>query len=237
MAAFELWAGRCAFLRAACYTGMMNDSLTRAILERALLLGGLLLSCPLPAVAQEQLQDRLRDCAAIEGSFKRLDCFDALAREIAGPSDEKEGVAVGKWLVEERSSGIGDDTDIYMVVRAVEKVPGEDDPVRPILVVRCEAGDTAVIFNFRRFIDQSRAEATMRIDDGELLTATLKMSASGKAFGFWQGEEAVPFARRLIGAKRLFVQVTPFGAQPVVAEFPVLEFEAAAAALRQACGW
>lgn len=206
-------------------------------IKKATLFSGLLLFWSLPANAQEKLQDGLRDCAAIAGSFKRLDCFDSLTRDIIGPSGEKEAIAKGKWLVERRNSGIGDDSDVYMVVRAVEKVPGEDDPVRPVLVVRCEAGDTAIIFNFRRFIDQSRAEATMRIDDGNLLSVTLKMSASGRAFGFWRGEEAVAFAKRLIEGKRLFVQVTPFGAQPVVAEFPVEGFKTAAKPLRDTCGW
>jgi type VI secretion system protein VasI len=189
------------------------------------------------ALAEQAIRDRLGECAAIAGSFKRLDCFDAMAREYGAEADGRDSGAAGKWLVEERNDGIGDASNVYMIVRAVEKIPGEKNPVRPILVVRCESGNTAVIFNFARFIDQSRAEATMRIDDGNLLAATLKMSASGKAFGFWQGEDAVPFAKRLIEGKRLFVQVTPFGAQPVVAEFPVEGFDAAATPLRKACGW
>lgn len=218
-----------------CYNRAMSESPASLMILLSTVL--LALAGPVTAAADEEIHGRLAECAAMAGSFKRLDCFDTLAREYGGAKDEQNDPAVGKWLVEERSSGIGDDKNVYMILRAVEKIPGEKDPVRPILVVRCESGDTAVIFNFARFIDQSRAEATMRIDDGNLLAATLKMSASGKAFGFWQGEEAVPFAKRLIEGKRLFVQVTPFGARPVVAEFPVEGFDIAVAPLRKSCGW
>ena len=189
------------------------------------------------AAADREIKDRLEECAEIAGSFKRLDCFDAVVRDIGPAAGSEDTAPTGEWLVEERAEGIGDTRNIYMLLRAVDKIPGEKDPVRPILVVRCESGNTAVIFNFARFIDQSRAEATMRIDDGNLLAATLKMSASGKAFGFWQGEDAIPFAKRLIDGKRLFVQVTPFGSQPVVAEFAVEGFEVAAESLRETCGW
>jgi len=65
----------------------------------------------------------------------------------------------------------------------------------------------------------------------------LKMSASGKAFGFWQGDKAVPFVKRLLSAKRLLVETTPFGARPVLAEFPVEGLNEAVAPLRKACGW
>jgi len=124
-----------------------------------------------------------------------------------------------------------------MVVQAVENIPGEDGEVRPVLVVRCQDRNTAVIFNFGRFIEQSRAEAALRIDDGAVLGASLKMSASSKAFGYWQGEEAIPFAKRLLGGKRLLVQVAPFGANPVLAEFPIEGFNEAVSPLRKACGW
>jgi type VI secretion system protein VasI len=69
------------------------------------------------------------------------------------------------------------------------------------------------------------------------MAASLKMSASGKAFGYWHGEEAIPFVKRLLGGKRLLVEVAPFGASPVLAEFPVAGLDMAVAPLRQACGW
>jgi type VI secretion system protein VasI len=210
----------------------MNDSLTGA---GYWLLGVLLLAgAPLPAAAGA-MEDALGECAAIAGSFKRLDCYDALARE-HGPG-QAEAAPAGKWKVEQRASGIGGGADVYMVVRAVEKIAGEEGEVRPVLVVRCENNSTAVIFNFGRFIEQSRAEAALRIDDGVVMAASLKMSASGKAFGFWQGDEAIPFIKRLLGGKRLLVQVTPFGAGPVLAEFPVEGLDSAVAPLRSACGW
>lgn len=213
----------------------MIDS--RRISGLAALAALLLAAIPMPAAGGERLEERMLECAEIAGSFKRLDCFDAVAREFGKKEGDPETGEAGEWLVEEKNSGIGEARDVYMVLRAVEKIPGEEDPVRPILIVRCESNNTAVIFNFARFIEQSRAEATMRIDDGGLLAASLKMSASGKAFGFWQGDDAIPFAKRLFGGKRLFVQVTPFGSRPVVAEFPVEGFEAASASLRKACGW
>ena len=149
------------------------------------------------------VEDGLGECAAIEGSFKRLDCYDALAREY-GPchAPRLSQSPAGKWKVEQRASGISGGTDVFMVVKAVERIPGENGEVRPVLVVRCQDNNTAVIFNFARFIEQSRAEAALRIDDGAVMAASLKMSASGKAFGFWQGEEAIPFVKRLLGGKR-----------------------------------
>ena len=184
-----------------------------------------------------ELENAFGECAAIAGSFKRLDCYDAMAREYGPAAPGDETAPAGQWKVERRASGIGDTIDVFMVVQAIESIPGKEGQVRPVLVVRCQDNDTAVIFNFARFIEQSRAEAALRIDDGAVLTASLKMSASGKAFGFWQGDEAVPFVKRLLGGKRLLVQVTPFGARPVLAEFPVEGFDEAVAPLRESCGW
>lgn len=212
----------------------MNDSPTRTGI--IFLTGLLLVALPIPAVAAT-VEEALGECATISGSFKRLDCYDALAREFGPAAAEDETVSAGAWKVEQISSGIGDVTDVYMVVRAVEDIPGKTGKVRPVMVVRCEDKNTAVIFNFARFIEQSRAEAAMRIDDGAVSAASLKMSASGKAFGFWRGDEAIPFIKRLLGAKRLLVQVTPFGAGPVLAEFPIAGLDEALPPLRQACGW
>ena len=212
----------------------MNDSLTGA---GSILLAGLLLAgAALPAVGGS-VEDALGECAAIAGSFKRLDCYDALAREQGPAAPEGEPLPAGKWKIEQRASGISGGTDVFMVVKAVERIPGENGEVRPVLVVRCQDNNTAVIFNFARFIEQSRAEAALRIDDGAVMAASLKMSASGKAFGYWQGEEAIPFVKRLLGGKRLLVEVAPFGARPVLAEFPVAGLDMAVAPLRQACGW
>lgn len=199
-----------------------------------LLAGLLLVGAALPTMAGA-VEDAFGECAVISGSFKRLDCYDALAREHG--SGQAEAAPAGKWKVEQRASGIGGGADVYMVVRAVEKIAGEKGEVRPVLVMRCEDNSTAVIFNFARFIEQSRAEAALRIDDGAVMAVSLKMSASGKAFGFWQGDEAIPFIKRLFGGKRLLVQVTPFGARPVLAEFPVEGLDNAVTPLRKACGW
>jgi len=201
------------------------------------LLAGLLLAgFPSPAAAGA-VEDALGECAAVAGSFKRLDCYDALAREYGPEQSDTAPATAGNWKVEQRDTGISGAADVYMVVQAIEKIPGEDGQVRPVLVVRCENNNTAVIFNFARFIEQSRAEAALRIDDGEVVAASLKMSASGKAFGFWRGDESVPFVKRLLGGKRLLVQVTPFGARPVLAEFPVEGLDEAVTPLRKACGW
>lgn len=205
-------------------------------LAKLLLTGLLLTVLPAGAVANS-VSDALMDCASIAGSFERLDCYDALAREEGGMQSGTGAAAAGQWRVQHRSSGISDDVDVYLIMRAVEEIPGDEGEVRPVLVVRCEKNNTAVIFNFARFIQKSRADAAIRIDDGAVLTARLKMSASGKALGFWRGEDAVPFARRLLDGKRLLIQVTPLGARPVLAEFPLEGFETASAPLREACGW
>lgn len=202
------------------------------------LLAGLLLAGLSPDAPAGEVEDALADCAAIPGSFRRLDCYDALARKQEGAASREDAAPAGQWKVEKRSSsGISDAIDVFMVVHAIENIPGENGEVRPVFVVRCQDRNTAVIFNFARFIEQSRADAALRIDDGEVMGASLKMSASGKAFGYWQGEEAIPFVKRLLGGKRLLVQVTPFGANPVLAEFPIEGFDGAVAPLRKACGW
>lgn len=183
------------------------------------------------------LEEDLVSCYAIPGSFRRLDCYDSALRRHNLIAPETDEVATGDWKIEQRSSGISDEADVYMVVHAVEKIPGDDGDVRPLLIVRCEENDTAVIFNFARFIEQSRADAAIRIDDGAVMTVRLKMSASGRAFGFWHGEEAVPFVKRLMDGRRLLVQVQPLGARPVVAEFAVAGLDTAVGPLREACGW
>jgi type VI secretion system protein VasI len=212
----------------------MIDSLTLA--RNMLLVAVLLAGAPLPAVAGA-VEDALGECAAITGSFKRLDCYDALAGEFRPTQSEGETAPAGAWKVEQLDSGISGVANVYLVVKAVEKIQGDDGEVRPTLVVRCEDNNTAVMFHFARFIDHSRAEAAMRIDDGEITGASLKMSASGKAFGYWRGDRAIPFIKRLLGGKRLLVEVAPFGARPVLAEFPIEGVDEAVAPLRKACGW
>lgn len=217
-----------------CYNRLMTDSLN---LTRVVFIAGLLFALAVPHADAATVEDSLGECASIKGSFKRLDCYDALAREYGPPTTEGKDLSAGAWKVEQVASGISDATDVYMVVHAVESIAGETEEVRPVLVLRCEDKNTAVIFNFARFIEQSRAEAAIRIDDGVVSGASLKMSASGKAFGYWQGEAAVPFIKRLLTAKRLLVEVKPFGARAVLAEFPVAGLDKAVLPLRQACGW
>lgn len=201
-----------------------------------LLVAVLLAGAPLPAVAGV-VEDALDKCAAIAGSFKRLDCYDALAREYGATQSKGETTSAGAWKVEQLDSGISGAANVYLVVKAVEKIQGDDGEVRPTLVVRCEDNITAVIFHFARFIDHSRAESAMRIDDGVVMGASLKMSGSGKAFGYWRGDQAIPFIKSLLGGKRLLVEVAPFNARAVLAEFPIEGVDEAVKPLRKACGW
>ena len=174
----------------------MNDSLKGA---RIIVLAGLLLAGLSTSALAGEVEDALGECAAIAGSFKRLDCYDALARKQGPAAPEGESLPIGKWKVEQSASGIGGGTDVFMVVQAVERIPGENGEVRPVLVVRCQDNNTAVIFNFARFIEQSRAEAALRIDDGAVMAASLKMSASGKGLRLLAGRGGDPLRKALAG--------------------------------------
>jgi len=143
------------------------------------------------------------------------------------------------WQLEERPSRLNADwTDYLLWTGAVNETPGAGDaPVRPVLALGCSQGETAVTFDFGRFVGGGVVRIEYRIGQGGLLAGDVTVAPDGRRFGVWQRKRAIGFIEALYGQPQLRLRVAPAAGEPLIAAFDLAGLEAAAKPLSDACGW
>jgi type VI secretion system protein VasI len=115
--------------------------------------------------------------------------------------------------------------------------PGPDfvtDP--PGLVLRCQRGRTDAYIEWRQFFGAASAvEVTVRIGNAEPVTQDWHVSADNTST-LLPGN-TMRFIESLFGETRVAARTTPYGDDPVTAEFSITGVENAVANVREACGW
>jgi type VI secretion system protein VasI len=62
-------------------------------------------------------------------------------------------------------------------------------------------------------------------------------STNNRALGLWNGSEAIPFIKKLVGADTLLVRFTPYNDNKITAKFDISGLEKAIKPLRRNCNW
>ena len=200
----------------------------RAIVHAALVTAVLLL----PAFAATA--KGLEDCAAIAAAVERLGCYDALARESAGPRDE-----LAVWTLDATPSRLSEDmTDLVLWTRSVNAVPGPPGAaVHAVMLLRCRQGGMAVVFDFGAFVGGGAVRIEYRIGSGAVLAGDVTVAPDHRRFGVWERDRAIGFIKALYGEPQLRLRVTPAAGEKLTAAFDLSGLEDAVAPLREACGW
>lgn len=188
----------------------------------------------MPALAQTATD--LTACLAIDEDAERLECFDGLAALVA---DEAARADRGDWVLEEWPSRLNPAwTDYEAWTAALNPLPGSGGiPVNPVLILRCEQGETRVFFDFGRTMAGPTVPVQYRLGASDIQPGELRVSPDGRRFGLWHSDLAVRFVKALYHSDRLRLQVPIAGGEPLTAAFELNGLAAAAAPMREACAW
>ena len=199
---------------------------------RALTMFVIAMAAALPAQAAGDLSA----CTAIQEETARLDCFDglaALAADGAAPADP------GGWVLEEWPSRLNPAwTDYEAWTAALNPLPGVGGiAVNPVLILRCEQGETRVFFDFGRPMRGAIVPVQYRLGSGDVQPGELLAAPDGRRFGLWSSALAVRFVKALYLSDRLRLQIPVEGGEPLTAAFELAGLAMAAAPMREACAW
>ena len=156
---------------------------------------------------------------------------------LAGP------VYADDWRISTNVSEMDDSKAVYLRVDSRVEIPDTlgFGSTRPELWIRCLENQTSVFVNWARYISTGGFDSDQtiryRIDDQEPQTMQWDISTNFEATGLWSGGRAIPFIRKLIPATRLLVEVTPYGENTVLAEFPLSGLSDHIGELQTACNW
>lgn len=111
--------------------------------------------------------------------------------------------------------------------------------VNPRLEFRCVpmSGDgVGVRIDWQRFISSFNTEVQFAADEREPLTVSMGVDRSNKITSTRDGADDEKLVNYLDGAATLEITVTPYSEVPVSVQYPLDDFAAQLAALREACG-
>jgi type VI secretion system protein VasI len=199
--------------------------------------------CCAEATAQTSLPSSilkgLQICGAVEDTSQRLTCFDVLTKSL--PEQDAETADSGKWNVRTTRSPIDDSTNVFLELsgeRGIEDQYGRDAEIS--LHVACRENTTSayLVFGGHFMSDiQGFGRVTYRIDQQKAQTRNFTESTDHEALGLWNGGSAIPWVKSMFGAKRMYVEATPFSESRVSDFLPISGIENAITPLREACRW
>lgn len=174
----------------------------------------------------------LAQCAGIETSRERLDCYDALVIPAA-----RDGAA--GWTLDSNPSRPNPDLIDYVLwTPALDAVPGAGGgEVLAILQLECRQGQTAAVFDFGRIIGSGLVRIEYRVGQGSVLTGDVTIAPDGRRFGVWDGARAVGFIKALYGKPQLRLRVMPPDGAPLLAIFELAGIEEMAGLVEKSCAW
>lgn len=168
---------------------------------------------------------------------------DAAQTDEGQPADTQVGTAesTGSWKVSEEKSAFDDSSTVVLSLESTEHVRGQFGPPGPVVMyLRCMENTTSIYFWVNDlFLADFQGYGTIdyRLDDQKAATIKSSASTDNKALGLWSGGSAIPFATKLLGAKRGMFRLTPMNESPVEFSFDLTGIENAILPLREACSW
>ena len=189
------------------------------------------------AIAQttEQVLPELAKCTLIQNDFHRLLCYDAIADSLgwttvkttASPTSE-----AGNWRVTDETNPVDDSRTVVLLLAANQGALAFGD--RVMLLLRCLGKDTEVYINWNDYLG-TKAHVVTRVGQEQATRNEWSLSTT-KQSTFYPGND-IAFIKKLLAAKRLVAQVTPYNESPITAIFDLTGIESAIVPLRETCGW
>lgn len=175
-------------------------------------------------------------CAAKDSDAIRLICYDKLAKILNVDKPKSEvTVGKGKWVVSKETSVIDDSKKVTLLLDAEDTISGAYKSHTPTMILRCSENKTNAYIVMGVFLGSSRIKVLTRLDKNKATTKRWSISTDHKAL-FAPGGN-VGYIKSLIKHDKLLVQVTPYGANPVMTTFDLRGLNEAITPLRKACHW
>ena len=193
--------------------------------------------------AQSADVDRaLARCSVVEGKLDRLTCFEEIAknRDVDGPKTTELSSGEGKWVVEESKNPIDDSLTITAVLAADTGQSRYGEPVT--MIVRCKSNEIETYINWNSYLGDdadsvysSGKYVTTRIRDEKAVTTMWSISTDREAT-FDPGWSSA-LLEEIIKSNSFVAQTTPYGENPITAEFDTTGSRTAFEPLARVCGW
>ena len=175
-------------------------------------------------------------CAAKNSDAERLICYDELAKSLnvdKPVSTVTEGR--GKWKVIEDVSPIDDSKKVTLMLDAEDIIRGSYSSHRPTMVLRCSENKTNAYIVMGPFLGTRGINVLSRLDKTKATKRSWSISTDHKAI-FAPGSN-VQYIKNIMKHDKLLVQLTPYGASPVMTTFDLKGLKEAIKPLREACHW
>lgn len=190
----------------------------------------------------ELSMEQLGECAK-EGTFDAMrKCLEPLAAAPAiTTSSPPPPVAPlpprPDWIVREETSRMDGSATVFMALPADEEIASTyGRRTRPILHLRCRERVTNVFISADWFLGDE-VPVLYRLDKDKPVQTTWRASTDSKAAGLWNGGQAVPFLKSLLGRETLLIRVTPYRDGAREMSFTLGKLSMSIEPLRKACAW
>lgn len=170
------------------------------------------------------------DCAVVENDKQRLGCFDAAAKEAGLTKALSAKGELGAWQVK---NSVDPMTDKGIFIAALPSKTLSKRGLKRSMIVRCQDGTTEVFVDFREYFSKYAA-VTARFDSNEPIEENWSLSTDNVA-AFHR--EPLPFAKKLLTARKLVLRTQPYNESPVTLEFDLSGASTALQHVRKNCNW
>lgn len=147
----------------------------------------------------------------------------------------------GKWRTNRSRNELDDSETVTLMLDADSGRAGYQNKLA-YFVARCQSNKTEVYINWNAYLGDDSNDVynewkyvTVRIGGDEASRQRWGISTDNEATFApnWAGD----LLKKMLGADRLVVQTTPYGANPVTAEFDISGLATALKPLAETCGW
>ncbi|MBB4402534.1 MULTISPECIES: type VI secretion system-associated protein TagO [Rhizobium/Agrobacterium group] len=202
-------------------------------------LAGAIALSPARSTAQDEKVD-LSSCATLTSDLDRLACYDKISGKT--PASEVSKDSKSDWVVRTEVSKLSDKEGVFLTLPSIQPVSCRwNQNAKAFLTIRCHDDTTAFYISAECHMVSSQyndyGDVTYRIDSAPAAKLSLDESTDNKSLGAWNGGKAIPFIKKLIPAKKLIVQFTPYNENPKMAEFNIAGLDSVVEPLRKQCGW
>lgn len=163
----------------------------------------------------------VQPCLEMQISHERLACYDGVAKTLGlNAVAGKVSGDLGDWDIHQWASPLDDSQNIMATLAASDTIPDMfgRDIITPTLSVRCKEGKMDAFISWKRYISTQDVRQTFRFDKTPAYSQKWSISTDHEAL-FAYRNDIDTFNARLFSSSLLYVQVTPYGENPVGVRF------------------
>ena len=176
-------------------------------------------------------------CVAINDPDTRLSCFDDAFVE----TYVEQPLPQSDWSVSVDTSALDDSKTVVLSLSSKDQFLDQYGQLkRGSLIIRCMENTTSLYTHWGgHFMSDNRNSGRVdyRVDTQKASRVNMTESTNNKSLGLWSGGQSIPFIKKLLDAKQLYIRATPYSESAVEMSFNITGLQKAIEPLREACSW